>query len=260
MPSFYNIIKNNSSEENGKKVISTTYVTKNKKKIEETKEASNKDIIAEEDKSLEEYEAMKKSILESARIEAEEIRKKAQEEIEEIKSRAYNEAYDLGYNEGTAIGKEDGFKKAYEETIVKAKEESHFIIDNANNILFSAREEYEKYLKDKKDEILDLSLYIASKVLKTEIKKPDSLDETILKMIQESSKASSYIIRCREDYVENIREKVLNMKEILGLSKGEIFVVKDNSLEEGSVIIEKDNGKIESSIDQALEEIKKELF
>lgn len=260
MPSFYNIIKNNSSEENGKRVISTTYTIENKKKSEGIGEVTNKDIVVPEYNPLEEYEALKKTILEEARREAEEIRKKAMEEIEEIKSSAYNEAYDIGYKEGKDIGQEEGFKKAYEDTVEKAKEESNLIISSANNVLFSAKEEYEAYLKRKKDEILDLSLHIASQVLNTEIKKPEALDETVLKLIRESSRAKSYIIRCREIYRDNINEKILNMKEILGLSNGEIFVVKDNSVEEGKVIIEKDNGKIESSIDKALEEIKKELF
>lgn len=257
MPSFYsNIIKDSSAEKSGRKTITTAYEVKPKKI--ETLEDENKEEDTIND-SLK-FDPLGQIIVEKAKRDRDELLRKTYEEVEAIRSNAYNEAYNMGYEEGKTSGYDDGYKEAYDNNIEKAKSEADSILENANNILLSAKTQYESYLKEKKEEILDLSLYIAQLALNKEILRDDAMDEVIFNALEQSAKAKTYIVKCSEEYIDHINENILSWKEKLALNNCEVFVIKDNSLEKGNAVIEKDNGKIKVGIDIALENIKKELF
>ncbi|SFA74647.1 hypothetical protein [Clostridium frigidicarnis] len=257
MPSFYsNIIKDSSAEKSGRKIITTTYEVK-PKKIETLEDEKEKEDTIDDPLR---FDPLGQIIIEKAKRDRDELLRKTYEEVETIRSDAYNEAYNMGYEEGKTSGYDDGYKEAYDKNIEKAKEEAGSIIENANNILLSAKAQYENYLKEKKEEILDLSLYIAQLALNKEILRDDAMDEVIFNALEESAKAKTYIIKCSEEYIDHINENVILWKEKLALNNCEVFIIKDNSLEKGNAVIEKNNGKIKVGIDVALENIKKELF
>lgn len=255
MPSFYkNIIKDNCVEKSGKTKIITDYEISEKKTspIEGNEKNSKEDVLR--------FEPLGQIIIEKAKRDRDEILRKTYEEIEDIRSTAYNDAYNKGYEEGKTNGYNDGYKEAYENNIKKAEIEAKQIIDNAEKLLLSAKREYETYIKEKREYILDLTLYIAQTVLNKEVEKDDSMDKVIFKALEESAKAKTYMIKCPSEYVEHIKEKITSWKEKLALSNCEVFVIMDDSIEKGNALIEKDNGKILVGIDIALENIKKELF
>ena len=244
MPSYYNVIK--SLEIEGEKLIDTCYY----KKSEESFLS-----IEKEDRVLDSYENIGKSIIDNSQKQKDMILKIANEDAVVIKKDAYEDGYKNGY--------EKGYSDSYEVHMEKALKEAESLLDEsrskANYILKNAREDFENYLQLKKDEIINLSYEIAKSILKKEVSKEDGIDSTILDALKEHRNNKVFIIRCAECHSEHIKEVVLKWKNEFAL-QGDIFVIKDNALGDGNAVIEKDNGTITVGIDTGLENIKKELY
>lgn len=253
-----NVITNDRVEGGGNKVIATQY-------IKETKDFDNKDNkdgyvnieeeIEKQKQLLEQYERMAQGILQNARNKAEQIMIESRARAIELEKGAYTK----GYEEGKQNGYEDGYREAYDNNINMAIMERDNIILNANETLKSAKEEVDKYIVEKKDDILKLSLDMCEDILKRQVNFEDGMDSIIYDALEQSAKAKTYIIKCNELYVGHLKEKVQEFKELLGI-KDDIFIVKDNSIDVGNAVIEKDNGTINVGIDVALDNIKKELM
>lgn len=244
MPSYYNVIK--SLEIEGEKLIDTCYY----KKSEESFLS-----IEKEDRVLDSYENIGKSIIENSQKQKNRILEIAHEDAMTIKEEAYEEAYKEGY--------EKGYIDSYEMHMEKALKEAESILEEsrseANYIVKNTREDFQNYLQLKKDEIINLSYEIAKTILKKEIFKEEGMDSIILETLKEHRNNKVFIIRCGECHADHIKEVILKWKNEFAL-QGEIFVIKDNSLGEGNAVIEKDNGMITVGMDIGLENIKKELY
>jgi flagellar assembly protein FliH len=252
MQSLYNVIKGNNVVAQGEKEIRTEFlfprVIKNNNTSYEANEIDSSENRARE---MEAYEALVKTMVANARRQSEEILSKAFEEAQRLEKEAYEKAY--------AEGQENGYTDAYNEMIPQAAAEAEAIIENAKALLLEAKLQYETYLEDKKDEILKLSVSIAEHILKRELKSKDGLNELIYETIKESRNSDTFIIRVGKLYVDEIKVNIEKWKESLGL-KADIFIVPDESINEGNAVIEKNNGKIEVGIDTGLKSIKDELL
>lgn len=247
----YNVIKNNSVKKLGSKEIVTNsdiqYVCA--------------DLEDNAKQHIESYENLAKNMIENARKQSEAILQKAYEEAKKIQNDAsaaarelQQRAYDNGYNEG----KQDGFNKAYSETIESAKAESQNIVNNAEELLKSAKVEYENYVQSKFHELNDLIVTIAEKVLKRRFEDKEAIGNMIYEALEISKGSRNFIIRCNERYVDELKCQIFSWKEQLGFT-GDIFVIKDDSLELGNALIDKGNGKIEVGIKFALRRIREIL-
>lgn len=252
MQSLYKVIKNTSVVNNGKKEIVTQYVPPAEEEVEVLKEVNVKEFI-------ESYENLAKTMLEKARRQGESIISKAYEEAEKIEGEAYPTAYEKGYKEGSEKGYKEAYEEAYEKNITKVREERENIIKEAQqiseNMIKSAKEEYIQYLNDKKEEIRFLIENIVQCVFKREIKDKDALNSAIMETLENVKNSKTVIVKCKSIYEEELN-KTIDLWKIQNAFKGDIFLIVDDSLEEGKVIIEKDNGKIVISKESALEKIK----
>ncbi len=250
MPSSYNVIKKYNVLSENTKVIDTSFEVPVIK--EDLSENTNSEGISNISES---YENIGQSIIDNARRQREILISKAIEEAQNIEKEAYEKGYSLGH--------EQGYKDAYEQNIEKAKNEASQLIEHANAeasvMLLNAKEEYEKYLEEKKQDVLKLVFTIAEKILQREVEKEQGIDSMIYNVIKEQRESKTYIIKCHENHVGHIKESIEEWRANLAL-QSDIFVVSDNTLEEGSAIIEKDNGKVIVSIDIGLENIKREIF
>jgi flagellar assembly protein FliH len=211
--------------------------------------------------NMEGYNNLANNIIENARRQKEQILVKAYEDAQKIEENAVinvekqkKDAYEIGFKEG----KELGFKSAYDETLKEAEKEKNLIIASAEDTLFNAKVEYENYLESKKVELFDLIVCAAEAVLKAELKDKSAINKMIFDALDASKKASTFIIRCNEIYVEELKAQVENWKGKLGFN-GEIFIIKDNTLEIGNAVIDKGNGKLVVGIDFALQRIRELL-
>lgn len=247
----YKVIKNNSIKSNGLKEIITDAEQVAIQQSQDGKIISNMDS----------YNNLAKTILENARIQKEQILARAYDEARIIQEEALKkveditkEAYEIGFKEG----KELGFNSVFNEAKEAAEKEKELIIETANELLFNAKLEYENYLENKKSEIFDLIICASEAVLKNELKDKSSLNNIIFNALEASKNTDNFIIKCNEIYIDELKEQVFSWKEKLGFM-GEIFIIKDNSLEVGKAIIDKGNGRIVIGIDCALLKIRELL-
>lgn len=244
--SYKGIVKGDSIDNQGPKKIFTDIAEK-KKKIHENGEGT----IEKNESILKSYENLGASILEDANKKKETIISEAYEKAAEITKEAYDEGYKSGQEEGYKAAYDDGYTK----NLDKAKKEAEVIRKNADNVLHGAFDEKNKYLKEKEIEIKNMVLNAIESILKHEVKDEDSLNEVVFESLKEMRKSKTFIIKSREKYCSEFRKKIDVWKEQLPF-KGDIFIIPDESIEEGSVIIEMDNGKMNFGVDTAYEKIK----
>lgn len=251
MQSSYRVIKNNHVQSLGNKEISTEFIkVQEKEEIEENLK-----------NNFESYETLVSTMLENARRKSDKILSSAYQEAQLVESdsrlkaeQLMQEAYSKGYEDGKAKGYED----AYNDSYPKVQEECEIIKKQADDILFEARQAYELYLEQKKYEVKDFILDTVETILKQQVKNEDSLNSMIFSALEETKNARSFIIKCNSIYVENLNSKVDVWKEQL-VFKGDIFVLKDDSLEPGTAVIDKGTGKVVVDIDYALDKLKELL-
>ncbi|WP_243108590.1 hypothetical protein [Clostridium rectalis] len=252
MQSLYKIIKNTSVIKQGKTKIHTDYTPPVEEEVEVIREVNAKEFINS-------YENLARTMLESSRKKSDDIIAKAFQEAEKIQLEAYPKAYDKGYKEGKEKGYKDAYEEAYVKNMEKLEEEKTKIIENTreeiSTMMKNAREEYLNYLQDKKDEIKDTIENIVENVFQREIKDGDSLNSMILNVLDDVKNSKTIIIRCNGIYLEDIKCGIDSWRQNT-VFKGEIFVISDEFIEEGSAVIEKDNGKIVVSSSRALEKVK----
>ncbi len=249
MRSSYKIIKGDSINKDGTHDIVTVF-----KKQPPSKRKNNVDSPEGN------YDSLIQTMLKGAAEEREKILSKASVEAEEIKKKAYDAASKKGYEDGRKRGQEKGFKSAYDEgyvkSIEKAKIEGEDIRKKADAVLKAAVEEKNRYLTEKEEEIKKFVINTVENILKEEIKNKDSLNQMVFNALSQVKNSKTFIIKSREKYCCEFKKQVDLWREQLPF-KGDIFIIPDESLEEGSVVIERDNGKIVLSVDIAVKKLRK---
>lgn len=237
------VIKANSAIKQGKKLIKT-----DEKPVLIKEARENTSFI---DETLLNYESLAETIILKAKKDSENLISKALMEAQKIEE----EAYEKGYHQGKQNGYEDGYKESYELNIEKAKIEACKINNEAMNLLNSAKEVYEEYLREKEKEIVALAVKMAETLLREKIQQEEGLNNLIFEAIEESKKSKSYVIKAHPNHVASIKGKIVEWKNMLALN-ADIFVVEDLNLEKGNAVIEKENGNIQLGLDISLEKLK----
>jgi flagellar assembly protein FliH len=194
-------------------------------------------------------------ILNDANMQSEKILEESKQKSLEIEKKAYEE----GYQQGTKNGYEDGYKEAYEENIEKAKLESSQIIENANRVLLEANEKVLAYMKENKKNILAISVNIAKRVLGEYFKDESSMDSLLVDVIKEYELKENFVIRVNNLYKESIENQILELKKHNYVGD-EIFVLLDDSIENGNAVIECEKARLVVGVDEVMSKIKEELL
>ncbi|MGL6105062.1 FliH/SctL family protein [Romboutsia sp.] len=258
MNSFYSsVIKKEDAVYGGKKKLKINTQVKTDE-IEEVVDVPSEELIRIEEEIQEK--------LAQAELKYEETIKLAQEEslriIEESKNQALDiekKAYEEGHSQGVQNGYEDGYKEAYEDNIEKARTEADEIINNANNILFEAKEHVTNYIKEHQENIMKLSISIAEQALRSKFEDVTYIEELLLGVINEYELKENFVIKVNSMYKDSLDKQVIELKENYRLN-GDVFVLEDDSIEAGNVIIDTVNGRLVMGIDAVLDKIKEELL
>ena len=235
MHSSFNVIKNSRVINQGDMEIKT-----------QLKEVDCKESMGEnpeiQRENMESYETIAKSILENARIEGGKIISKAFVDAAEAKAQAFEE------------GQREGYENGYKEAMDRAQSEAQKVKTMADSILTAAKGEYNQYLIDKEQHIKALVISIAENILKREVVEKDALNEMIFNTIKAERNIKSYIIKSNSCHFDTIVDQIENWKCKLAF-QGDIFVIEDNFLDDGTAVIEKDTGKSIVSIAYGIEKI-----
>ncbi|MGG7163938.1 DivIVA domain-containing protein [Clostridium ihumii] len=244
MQSSYNVIKNDYVMSEGKQEIST----KVKIDLEDIEETSNSE--ENQNDMLLSFQNMADDIIKNAKVKSNMILVEATENAKNLEEQAKVEGYEKGYNEGYEKGYSVGYNEGYE----KSKADGQAIIDNALNVLEDAKKEYIKYVEEKEIDFRNLIINCIKETLKREVKDEDALNNMIYDVMEKEKNEDYFTIRCNKNYKESLESEKQNMASKLAF-QGDIFIVEDNSLEDGSAIIEKKNGTSYISIDNIIKKL-----
>ncbi|MGL5633646.1 MAG: FliH/SctL family protein [Sarcina sp.] len=242
MQSSYSIIKNKAVNVRDNIDIKTTYDAKNIVYINDE---------AELVRAKQSLESMKTLILGNINAQKDKILNQAVQNAKLIEK----EAYQKGYEEGLSNGKEDGYKEAYEGNIKLAEK----LVEDAKFLLQNSKIEYEKYLEDKKVEIIELAYKVSEHILEKNLTRDDGINELISKALESSRESKTFIIRCNPTQIESVKEIIEHELKTNG-NKTEVHCIEDMSIETGNAVIELDKGTITLGLENAIESIRKEVF
>ncbi|MGL4739294.1 MAG: FliH/SctL family protein [Sarcina sp.] len=242
MQSSYSIIKNKAVNVRDNIDIKTTYDPKNIVYINDE---------AELIRAQQSLESMKALILGNINVEKDKILRQAIQNAKLIEK----EAYQKGYEQGISNGKEDGYREAYEGNIKLAEK----LVEDARFLLQNSKIEYEKYLEDKKVEIIELAYKVSEHILEKNLTREDGINDLILKALENSRESKTLIIRCNPKQIEAIK-KLIEEELKINAGKTEIHCIEDIGVEVGNAVIELDKGTITLGLEAAIESIRKEIF
>ncbi|KNZ70886.1 flagellar assembly protein FliH/type III secretion system HrpE [Thermincola ferriacetica] len=213
------------------------------------------EVTRQAEEIIRETEEMVKELLETARQEAEKIVKKAKEEAENLVKEGqekFKEIREQGYNDGWQVGHAEGTKKA--------EEEMKGTLLAAQKTLEDAIEERKKIILGAEDEIIQLAVAIAKKIIGHEISTNQDL---IVGMVQKALEK----VRDREEISLRVNpqnlEQVLNDQEqIMSSAKGikKMKVLADPDILPGGCVIETSNGTVDARMERQLREIEQSLL
>ena len=149
--------------------------------------------------------------------------------------------------------KEKAYQDGFKSGLMNAEDTIDDLKDSIAEFMGYKHEIYEKMC----DNFLDLSVKIAEKIIKKEVKSSKSvLKNIILGALENIAKGETKIIlKVSPSDVEYTKELVPGILST-GQIEAKIYVTGDDKVEEGSVIIETSNGLIDANIDTQLEVIK----
>lgn len=161
-------------------------------------------------------------------------------------------------------------QKAYEEGILRAQEEATNIIEQAKieyeNILNEivklkedAINEYKKEIKDNEEQIVDLALDIAEKIINYEVNRSDDYIVSIVEdaVNRVANKKDVIVKLSTQDYYIIQANKKLLMSRVKGF--GEVELVLDESLDVGNCLVDTPLGVIDGSIQVRMDNIQNEV-
>lgn len=195
------------------------------------------------------------TILEEASAEAKKITSEAvaktKEQVEDIRHQAHEQ--------GFAIGKQEGYEAGYK----TVKEKFQALLSQIEMILTEAKKEKErisqKAQENMSEEIIELAILIAKKIIKTEITaNRDIIVANIKEALSKIKGQGEVTIRVNLvdlQHVESMKDELFSL--VSGL-KG-IHFQEDTSIEQGGCKIETTLGIIDATISTQVERLEKEL-
>jgi|GEM_PF-788875 len=235
----FNVIKNSRVTKQGDREINT-----------QLSRASSMEIMGENNginkANLDSYEKIASNIIETARRESEKIRSKAFVDAAEIKT--------LAFKDGKEQGCTEGYEQGYNKAMSVVEKEAEVVKSRADSILAEAKSQYNNYLIQKEKHIKDLIVNIAESILKKEVREPDALNEMIFNILKTERDIKLYIIKINNTHFEMVKSQIENFKTKLAF-QGDIFVIVDDFLDDGTAVIEKETGKSIVSISYGIEKV-----
>ena len=196
-------------------------------------------------------------IMNQAREEAQQLldqtREQAEAELEEIRAGARDEGYREGYAQGIAKAMDDSVRDR-EATAARLEKEVQDFLEKAS----LAREEM---LLQSRDELLELCLSVAEKVVRVSLK---SSSEVIVRMIQTATERMKrqewvhiYISGCDARQLAQISPALTST---LGALSQHIKVVPMGDDEGGTCIVETPDGIVDASVSTQMSNIRDVLY
>ncbi|TEB11157.1 FliH/SctL family protein [Pelotomaculum propionicicum] len=228
---------------------------KAKEELTRIKKSAKKDVSATPDAgdNLQAWAlAQAEETIRRASVTADEIIRHSQLDSEQIKRKAHQDGFQQGSREG--------YDRGYHEGMAKAVEEAEAIRARANDVLAQAEELRRAKLAELEQEIIDLAVEIAEKLLTMQL----SLDrEAILSVAAESLKLvadrPSVVMFVSPDELELVESKKDELKSLLP-ARAQLQVIADAAIEPGGCRIDTGQGGVDATMETRREALQKVLY
>jgi flagellar assembly protein FliH len=213
-------------------------------------------------------EAGEKAAGELARIsaEGEERKRRAEEEAASIIAEAEKTAAEIGkgarteFEEKRREAEDAGRKAGHEEGYAEGKAEVERLIERVQVILERSQDLRAEILADTEQQIIDLALLIARKVIKTisESQKTVVL-QNIVQALKKVRARGTILIRVN---IADLKLTSEHSKTFIQMMEGakDVQVVEDSSVDPGGCIIETDFGEVDARISSQLMELEAKIL
>ena len=187
---------------------------------------------------------------------------KADEDIRELKQAAEEEALRLkeekqkqGYDEGFEKGYYDGLEKGKNETEAKFSS----LVESLQGITTSALGEKQKIISGAENDIVNLSVEIAKRVVKRELETDKKL---ILNLVKEGIKRledkGKIVIYAHPSDIETIKSHRADFAELVDTAES-LHILPDELLEPGECKLESKSEIVDTDLNYQFGEIRKKL-
>ncbi len=229
--------------------------------IEEQDELQNAETGAEKSAADEMQDALENGldgeqerILEEARKAADKILEEAHEAAEQMVRIARKK----GQEEGMKEGYQAGFRQAEEEVKARHQENEEYFRDSLNQALEEISRKKEECLRQYLDELKNVALAVAEKVIRVSLKSSGSVISRMIETETEKLRKKDWvkIYMEKEDYEAMIQADEQLIEKLSRLSDNVKFVVMNEGTA-GSCIIEMPDEVIDMSVDTQLENIRR---
>jgi flagellar assembly protein FliH len=206
------------------------------------------------DEILCETEQMVKELIETARQESEKIIKSANEEarriitegqdkLKQVEEEAYRKGNKAGFEEGTRNAEKENQNKMAE--AVKHVERAH--------------EERLKIVAGSEDEIVQLAVAVARKIIDRELlSSPEIIVNIVKRAIGKATDREELTVRVNPDSIDGVisaQDKIVNSAK--GIRK--LKFLADPNVSQGGCVIESLNGTVDARVERQLSEIEQAL-
>ena len=182
--------------------------------------------------------------------------KKVQEEAKEKAEQISEEAQMKGFEEGRQKGYEEGLIRAEEENEAKHHENQRFFKESLEKALIEINKEKEKCLREYLEELKDIAVAVAEKVIHISLRSSGSVISRMIEAETEKLQKMDWvkIYMEKEDYETMVQADGHLAEKLSRLSDNVKFIVMEDG-KCGSCIIEMPDGIIDMSVDTQLENI-----
>ncbi len=218
--------------------------------------------LASEIKKLQDEIKNKKSEIEALQQQYISLTGKAEEEAKRIIDAAKNEAENIK-NLKSKLGYEEGFDKGYYEGIEKGKAEIlgkyASLMATLNDIVKSAQTEKNRVISESENEMVDLALEIAKKIVNSEISMNKNL---VINFVKEAIKRledkEKVIVFAHPEDIDIIKMYRSEFAELTD-AENAIHIIPDDMLNRGECRLESNTEIIDTDINQQFGVLAKKL-
>jgi flagellar assembly protein FliH len=203
----------------------------------------------------------KKEMIARAQMEAEKILKEAKRLAESIHKRILDEkeaweqekavlieeARRAGFSKGLIEGKDQGYKE-YNKTIEFARE-----------VVTNAKKDYQHQVESAEKTILQIGLEVAGKILGGKLDNEEGFLMVVKRALKEAREYHDVQIQINPCHYGFLLSRKEELKAVFP-NERDLYIYPNDDLSENSCIIESANGRIDASVDNQLEEMKRKLI
>lgn len=246
------------------RLIKSTWVPQefsNENKVISIKTIKNRAEENEEESSFVSYQERER-ILAAAQAEADRIVQEAHGHAERIREQMEQQqlSFQLELQAMAEQAQHTGFMQGHEEGRQLGYHEAQALIDQAKETVALSKYDFEKKVESGERTILSLALKVAETIIAgTLTGDSERFLPIVKKALKEAREYREIQLHVHPSHYEYLLVQKEDLIRIFP-KETELYIYPDSELTEQSCIIESTNGRIDASVDQQLDEIKRKLY